>query len=223
MKIVKSLAFISLSALTLAACGVDNSDKEPKETTSAIIAESSTDSSSESSEEKDPKLVTDGPLLEAGQYKNDEYFGEIILEKIASPGNPVEFSPGMFVTIESVKILNFTDIPERYQEDAYFYYGFDGNQGYDLQIEYTIENKNDFKVDSTVIDKVILSDGEQVTHDSYSENETYTLEPGAKASKQIAHISIPSSDVNNVKVYISPYDFDTYESLEAQPIEVIFE
>lgn len=220
MKIVKSLAFISLSALTLAACGVDNTDKEPQETTSARIAESSTESSSE---ETDPKLVTDGPLLEVGQYTNDEYFGEIILEKIASPGNPVEFSPGMFVTIESIKILNFTDIPDRYQEDANFYYGFDGNQGYDLQIEYTIENKNDFKVDSTVIDKVILSDGEQVTHDSYSENETYTLEPGAKASNQIAHISIPSSDVSNVKVYISPYNFDTYDSLESQPIEVVFE
>lgn len=222
MNIIKLVAFIGLSALTLAACGIDNTDKESKETTSARITESSSESTSESLEKKDPKLVTNGPLLEVGQYTNDEYYGKLQLEKIASPSNQVEIAPGIFVTLGDIKIINFTEIPESAQEDASISYGFEGNQGYDLQVVYSIENKNDFEVSNTIIDKIILSDGEQISKESYTEDEEFYLEAGSKASEQISHISIPHANVDSIKFYFEIVDSESYTPLESEPIEVIF-
>lgn len=217
---IKALAFIGLSALALVACGVDNTGKEAKETSSARIVES--ESSEVSSEETDPNLVTSGPLLEVGQYSIDDVYGRIELEKIASPGNEVEVAPGVFVTFGDVKILKFADIPESAQEDASIFYGFEGNVGYDLQFEYSVENRNDFKINNVPVEKVILSDGEQIERYMYSD-EALELEPGSKASNQIGHVAIPHSDIDSVKFYISPLNYDTYDSLGSQPVEIIFE
>lgn len=217
---IKAITFIGLSALSLVACGVDNTGKEANETSSATIVESQ--SSEASSEEKDENLVTNGPLLKSGQYSIDDVYGRIELEKIASPGNELEVAPGVFVTFGDVKILKFADIPESAREDASIYYGFDSNIGYDLQFEYTVENRNDFKIENVPVEKVILSDGEQVDRHMYGD-ETYELESGSKASNQVGHISIPHSDISSVKFYINPMNYDTYDSLESQPVEIVFE
>ncbi|QQP71170.1 hypothetical protein JHE06_05215 [Carnobacterium sp. CS13] len=216
----KLLAVVGLCGFILGACGVDNTENKAQETSRAALVEK--DNSKESEPKKDSKLVEKGELLEAGQYKNDNDLGKLELIKIASPGNQVEVAPNVFVTFGNVKIINFVDIPESFQETANAWYGFEGNQGYDLQFDYTVENKNDFKIDNAAVGKVILSDGEQIERFMYSD-ETLQLEAGSKASNQLGHVAIPHSDISSVKFYIDPVDFDTYDSLGSQPVEVKFD
>lgn len=213
----KLLAIVGLSGIFLGACGVDNSEEAAQKTSIATLVETT------SSVETDPNLVIDGPLLKVGQYINDESYGKLQLEKIASPGNQVEVATGVFVTFSEIKIINFTNIPEIIQEEASVSYGFEGNQGYDLQVVYSIENKNDFEVSNTVVDKIILSDGEQISKESYTEDEEFYLEAGSKASDQLTHISIPHTNVDSIKFYFEPINTESYVPLEFQPIEVVFE
>lgn len=215
----KLLAVIGLCGVILGACGIDNTQEESQKTSSAILIES--ESSQESTEKVDSNLVTKGPLLKVGQYTNDDIYGKIELEKIANPENKIEVAPGVFVTFSNVKILNFVNIPESAQEDASNLYGFEGTQGYDLQFQYTVENKNDFKIDNAAVEQVILSDGEQIERFMY-DDEVLQLEAGSKASNQGGHVSIPHSDISSVKFYIDPLNFDTYDSLGSQPIEIVF-
>lgn len=210
------LALLSLSGLLLIGCGdetVDNTGKESEPESSSEIVENKKE------DPKDEMLVTNGPLLEPGQYKNDEEFGRIELVKIASPGNENEIAPGLFLTLKDVKVLNFEDIPEESQEYAEAYYGFKGSQGYQLQFEYTVDNQNDYSIDNTVIEKVILSDGEQVTRDMYLD-ETFELEANSKASGQIGAIKIPTPDIDSATFYINPYDTENYEQIETKPVKV---
>lgn len=195
---------------------VVNTGKEASETEGSRLIES------EKSESMDPLLVSNGPLLEVGQYKNDDYYGKIILEKIADQGNQIEVADGFFVTVNDVKILKFEGIPKSSQQDANIYYGFQGNQGYDLQVTYSIENKNDFEISNTIIDKIILSDGEQISKDAYTDEEEFYLEATSKASNQITHISIPHAEVDSVKFYFEPVNTDSYAPLESQPLDVMF-
>lgn len=213
------LAMLSLSGFLLIGCGeqtIDNTGKESEASSSSEVIET------EKEAPKDELLVTNGPLLEVGQYSNDEDYGRIELEKITNPGDEHEIAPGVIVTFGDIKIINFENIPQKAQEKAEILYGFSGNQGYDLQFEYTVENKNDFRIDNAVVEKVILSDGEQIDRSMYAD-ETFDLEAGSKASKQIGHVAIPSSDIESVRFYVNPYTYDSYEELESQPIEVSFE
>lgn len=216
----KLLAVISLCSVFLGACGIDNTKEESSKTSSAILVD--TEKSEEKSEEVDTNLVTKGLLLKVGQYKNDEIFGKLELLKKASPGNPIEVSPGFFVTFGDVKVINFVDIPESSQENTTAWYGFEGNQGYNLQFEYTVENKNDYKIGNTAVEKVILSDGEQIKRSVYHE-EALELEAKSKASNQVGYIAVPHSDISSVKFYFDPVNYDTYDLLGSQPIEVSFE
>ncbi|MBT2732080.1 hypothetical protein [Carnobacterium sp. ISL-102] len=212
----KLLAIVGLSGVFLVACGVDNSEEAAQKTSIATLVETT------SSVETDPNLVIDGPLLKVGQYINDESYGKLQLEKIASPGNQVEVATGVFVTVSEIKIINFTNIPEIAQEDASISYGFEGNQGYDLQVVYSIENKNDFEVSNTIIDKIVLSDGEQISKESYTEDEEFYLEAGSKASDQLSHFSIPHANVDSIKFYFEIANAESYAPLESEPIEVSF-
>ena len=219
---VKLIAVLGLSVIVLGACGVDNTEKEAETTSSAILVSSNETSSKESVVEVDSNLITEGPLLKVGQYINDDYYGKLQLEKIANPGNQVEIATGVFVTLGDIKIINFSEIPENAQEDASISYGFEGNQGYDLQVVYSIENKNDFEVSNTIIDKIILSDGEQISKESYTEDEEFYLEAGSKASDQVSHISIPHANVDSIKFYFELVNAESYAPLESEPIEVTF-
>lgn len=219
---VKLLAVLGLSVIALGGCGVDNTEKEAETTSSAILVSSNEISSKESVVEVDSNLITEGPLLKVGQYINDDYYGKLQLEKIANPGNQVEIATGIFVTLGDIKIINFSEIPENAQEDANISYGFEGNHGYDLQVVYSIENKNDFEVSNTIIDKIILSDGEQISKESYTEDEEFYLEAGSKASDQVSHISIPHANVDSIKFYFEIVNAESYASLESEPIEVTF-
>lgn len=216
----KILSLIGISVLALSACGIDNTGNEAQQTSSAKLVES--ESSQESSKEVDEMLVTNGEILEVGQYSISDPYGKVELEKISNPGNRVEVAPGVFVTFGAVKVINFADIPESAQEDANYYYGFTGSQGYDLQFEYTVENTNDYKIDNAVVDQVVLSDGEQLDRSIYGD-EAFELEAGSKASNQVGHITLPHSDIDSVKFYINPVSYDTYEPLGSQPVEVTFE
>ena len=236
---LKLILLSSISILLLVACdndGLDNSEKDIEETdTSSLVesgnedtqtteaqAEETTEESVEEIvEEIDSNLVTNGPLLEAGQYSMDEHFGRIELKKITNPGNEHEIAPGIFVTFGNIKIIDFQDIPESAQEDAEYLYGFKGNQGYDLQFEYKIENRNDFKITNTVVKKVILSDGEQIERHMFGD-EAYDLEAESKVSNQVGHVAIPTEDIDSVIFYINPFNESTYDDLESKPIEVSF-
>ncbi|GEL67206.1 hypothetical protein [Marinilactibacillus psychrotolerans] len=212
------LALLSLSGLLLIGCGdetVDNTGKESEAASSSEVVENKKE------DPKDEMLVTGGPLLEPGQYKNDEEFGRIELLKITSPGNENEIAPGLFLTLKDVKVLNFEDIPEENQEYAEAYYGFKDSQGYQLQFEYTVDNQNDYSIDNTVIEKIILSDGEQVTRDMYLD-ETFELEANSKASGQIGGIEVPTPDIDSATFYINPYDTENYEQIETTPVKVEF-
>lgn len=226
-----------MSSIMLASCNdtaVDNSDKEIEETNTSSLVESSNkeeqieESQQESTEEfeeeiaeEDSTLVTNGPLLKVGQYSIDDYYGRIELKKITNPGNEHEVAPGVFVTFGNIKIIDFQDIPTTAQEEAEYLYGFDGNQGYDLQFEYKIENRNEFKITNTVVEKVILSDGEQIERHIFGD-EAYDLEAESKVSNQVGHVAVPTENIDTIKFYINPFNDSTYDELNSVPIEVSF-
>lgn len=130
-------------------------------------------------------------------------------------------APGVFVTFGNIKIIDFQDIPTTAQEEAEYLYGFDGNQGYDLQFEYKIENRNEFKITNTVVEKVILSDGEQIERHIFGD-EAYDLEAESKVSNQVGHVAVPTENIDTIKFYINPFNDSTYDELNSVPIEVSF-
>lgn len=213
---LKLLVAIGMCSFVLVSCGVDNSDKKADATSSAVLTESQG-----SDIAKDDKLVTKGKLLKVGQYTKSDETGKAELLKIASPGNKIEVASNVFVTFGDIKIIHFTEIPQSSQEDFSLFYGFEGNEGYDLQFEYMIENKNDYQITNSAVDKVILSDGEQIDRSVFID-EAYDLEAESKASNQIGHVNIPHPDIDSVKFYIEPIKTEIYEELDSKPIEVKF-
>ena len=219
---MKKIGLFMMAALTLAACGSESAAQDDQEKSSASSSMSSASSTvSESSSEVDPMLVTNGPLLEIGQYVNDPTFGKLSLVKIASPEQRVEVASGIFLTIHSVKLINFENIPDSGALDASTYYGISGKQGYDLQVVYTVENETDSKIGHTPLSKLVLSDGEQITRRTFVD-ETMSLEPHSKASNQIAQVAIPSQDITSVSLYLEPTYEAPYVNIDAIPVEVAF-
>lgn len=219
---IKIILIIGISALILIACGADSIDTNSNDSVSKTSNEASEQVPSESYTKTDPQLVAKGPLLKVGEYTIDNFNVRAELIKVSSDSNEIEVAPGFFVIFEDVKIIHFTDIPESEQEYYNMVYGFNNDEGYDLQLVYSIENKNNFKLSNTIISKVVLSNGEQISRDYYTEDEEFYLEPNSKASKQMAHISIPKSDISSIKVYFEPIKVDIHEPLNYQPLEIVF-
>ncbi len=219
---MRKTGLLMMTALALAACGSEGAAEDVKEqsSVSSSIASEST-AIAESSSEIDPMLVTNGPMLEVGQYVNDPVYGKLSLVKIAAPEIRSEVASGIFLTIHSVKLINFEDIPDSGALDASTYVGISGKQGYDLQVVYSVENETDSKLGHTPLSKLVLSDGEQITRRTFVD-ETMSLEPHSKSSNQIAHVAIPSSDITSVSLYLEPTFEAPYVNIDATPVEVTF-
>ena len=188
---MNKIGLFMIAVLTLAACGPERAAEDVKDqssVSSSIASESS--AKAESSNEVDKMLVTNGPMLEVGQYENDPVYGKLSLIKIATPETRSEVTSGIFFSIHSIKLINFENIPDSGAYDASTYVGISGKQGYDLQVVYTVENETDSKIDHTPLSKLFLSYGEQITSRTFVD-ETMSLEPHSKASNQIAHVAIP--------------------------------
>ena len=219
---MKKIGLFMMATLTLAACGSEGAAEDVKDkssVSSSIASESS--AIAESSSEIDPMLVTNGPMLEVGQYVNDPVYGKLSLVKIATPDTRSEVASGIFLTIHSIKLINFENIPDSGAYDASTYVGISGKQGYDLQVVYTVENETDSKIGHTPLSKLVLSDGEQITRRTFVD-ETMSLEPHSKASNQIAHVAIPSQDITSVSLYLEPTYEDPYVNIDAIPVDVAF-
>jgi hypothetical protein len=222
MSNLKTLALLGFASLGLAACGSDSAAEDVKEqasSSSSVASESS--AVAESTSEIDPMLVTNGPMLEVGQYVNDPAYGRLSLVKIATPEIRAEVASGIFFTIHSVKLINFENIPDSGASDVSTYIGISGKQGYDLQVVYSVENETDSKLGHTPLSKLVLSDGEQITRRTFVD-ETMSLEPHSKSSNQIAHVAIPNPDITSVSLYLEPTFEAPYVNIEATPIEVAF-
>lgn len=219
---MKKIGLFMLAALALAACGSDKAaqDVEEQSSTSSMVSSESS-AITESSSEVDQMLVTNGPMTKIGQYVNDPAYGKLSLVKIATPETRAEVATGIFLTIHSVKLINFEDIPDSGAYDASTYIGISGKQGYDLQVVYTVENETDSKIGHTPLSKIVLSDGEQITRGIFVD-ETMSLEPHSKASNQIAHVAIPSQDISSVSLYLEPTYEAPYVNIDAIPVEVAF-
>ena len=209
-------------SLTLAACGSERTAQDIQEQSSySPIASLDSSSVTESSSEADTMLVTNGPMTEIGQYVNDPSYGKLSLVKIAIPETREEVATGIFLTIHSVKLINFENIPDSSAYNASTYVGISGKQGYDLQVVYTVENETDSKIGNTPLSKLVLSDGEQITRRTFVD-ETMSLEPHSKASNQIAHVAIPNQDITSVSLYLEPTYEAPYVNIDAIPVEVAF-
>lgn len=222
MSKLRKFALLGIASLGLAACGSEGATEDVKDqssVSSSIASESST--IAEGSSEIDPMLVTNGPMLEVGQYVNDPVYGKLSLVKIATPETRSEVASGIFLTIHSIKLINFENIPDSGAYDASTYVGISGKQGYDLQVIYTVENETDSKIGHTPLSKLVLSDGEQITRRTFVD-ETMSLEAHSKASNQIAHVAIPSQDITSVKLYLEPTFEAPYVNIDATPVEVAF-
>ena len=219
---MKKIGLFMMAALTLAACGSESAaqDVEEQSSTSAMVSSESS-AITESSSEVDQMMVTNGPMLEVGQYVNDPVYGKLSLVKIATPETRSEVTSGIFFSIHSIKLINFENIPDSGAYDASTYVGISGKQGYDLQVVYTVENETDSKIGHTPLSKLVLSDGEQITRRTFVD-ETMSLEPHSKASNQIAHVAIPSQDITSASLYLEPTYEDPYVNIDATPVEVAF-
>ena len=222
MSKLRKLALFGIASLGLTACGSDSAAEDVKEQSSVSSSIASGSSAiAESSREIDPMLVTDGPMLKIGQYVTDPVYGKLSLVKIAAPEIRSEVASGIFLTIHSVKLINFENIPDSGALDASTYVGISGKQGYDLQVVYSVENETDSKLGHTPLSKLVLSDGEQITRRTFVD-ETMSLEPHSKSSNQIAHVAIPSPDITSVSLYLEPTFEAPYVNIDAAPVEVAF-
>ena len=136
---MKKIGLFMMATLTLAACGSEGAAEDVKDQSSVLSSIASESSAkAESSNEVDKMLVTNGPMLEVGQYENDPVYGRLSLIKIATPETRSEVASGIFLTIHSIKLINFENIHDSGAYDASTYVGISGKQGYDLQVVYTV-------------------------------------------------------------------------------------
>lgn len=223
---MKKLIMPLLLLITLSACSNNsNATEESKdtgtETKKVVDVKSDTEEKEEEKNDEDPLEVKDGPLLEVGQYKNDKYYGKVSLLKINEPDVTTDIISGLTATVKNIKLLNYEDVPENAREDAYYVYGSDAQQFYLIQINYSLDNKNDFEINGTSGSTLVLSDGEQIQKNTFDDRtELYNLKAGAKASDQFSFWVVPSTDINSVKLYFNPHDKDGYEIEESKPLEI---
>lgn len=163
-KMVYGLLF---GALLLSGCSqtntVDNVGKTNEKDSSGIVEESTTQSST------DPQEVTNGPLLQVGQWTHDgnDSTGKIELLSISNAQEDIALGE-VDIYIHDIKILKYSDYTD--PESSGFYgadnYKDDEGNFYSLQITFRVKNNSDNDYKYRGLEYAVLDNGQQINFNS---------------------------------------------------------
>lgn len=196
MKKLLYLSVVTLSTLTLAACGnsVDNSGKSNDADKSGKVV-------SKKKAKKDNKEVTNGPLLKVGQWTTEKDTGKLTLMKIATPKLDVPNGPVTF-KINDVKL--FKEETKNNDQLEYSKEAFSASSlektFYYVQIDYTMNNTSNEEVQYNGINSIVTNDGTQLDLDGQLQDQGLGDKIAPKAKKQTIVLAVVKPDTSELKV-----------------------
>ncbi|MBC1781217.1 hypothetical protein HCA14_02585 [Listeria welshimeri] len=233
----KKILFLFMFVLfgILAACGssgVDNSTTEKKADNSAKVKKDKKIGEKEKTsgnKKEATELVTDGPLLEPGQYKTDEQYGSTItLLKIATPKTDISLND-LKMTLQDVKIFKHENISDTEKNDFAQSKIPITDPFYTIQLTYDLENNSDMSLTTNGFEYIITDQQQQIeVSTEYIGGEPYyDVQSGAKLSPEYVTCILKPENVENIKRVTlktsEVYNSDTYDTTaESKTIEVNF-
>lgn len=163
----KMLYGLLFGSILLTGCSqsntVDNTGKTNEKDSSAVVAESTTQSSS------DPQEVTGGKLLEVGQWTKDtnDETGKVELMGISNAQTEIPLGE-VKILITDIKILKYSDYTD---PEMAGYYGADNHKDadgnfYGLQVSFKVKNDSDNDYGYNGLEYAILDNGQQIDFNS---------------------------------------------------------
>ena len=220
--IVTSFAMLSLGLL-LAGCGNSASDKSDNAGKEA----KTTQGGKSSSNKKDEREITNGPLLKVGQWTKDDEEGKTTLLKIAAPKNTTVKDGPIIYTIKDIKLLKVETTNKNQREYANDVYQSNGvtNPYYHIQIQFNAKNTSNEEVQLNGIKSIVLNTGDQVSLSSGLNDDSLGSSIAANANedhaafllvktgkqKQINKLTVNFDSVSNAE---TSEDIGTADSLE---------
>ncbi|HAB8730252.1 TPA_asm: hypothetical protein GYS69_13170 [Listeria monocytogenes] len=235
----KNIIFLFMFVLLciLTACGssgVDNSSTEKKADNSATVKKDKkieekdkTSDNTNANKKEDTELVTDGPLLEPGQYKTDEQYGSTItLLEIATPKTDISLGD-LKMTIQDVKIFKHENISDTEKNDFSQSKIPITDPFYTIQLTYDLENNSDTALTTNGFEYIITDQQQQIeVSTEYIGGEPYyNVQSGAQLSPEYVTCILKPENVENInKVTLKTsevYNSDTYDTTaESKTIEI---
>lgn len=229
---MKKLLISSVVLLSLLAACAEETPKEVSkdEEKQAVSAEASQDVETNEEKEKDENEVKDGPLTIPGQWTTEEDGTKVTLVKIKEANQTQEIGP-FKVTIESVKLFHYTDLPS---EDLEYYkaqHDKDVSNGLNIiQIKYTAENTTDANLLFDTVDTVTTDTKAQISGDYNTaitdDDHTFKGQVAVQGVDILPYFNGSLEDINVVNIITSDVfdlDSDMPSSLsESQKIEIKF-
>lgn len=197
---------------------VDNSEKENEKDTTAVVKESEEDEKEEVKE--DPLLVTDGKLLEIGQYskaKNDST-GIVTLLGISNAQHDIPVGENK-IFIYDIKVLKHSDYTDAELEGYTVPDNMKDSEGnfYVLQIVYRVKNESDNDIGYNGLEYAVTNTGQQInfmnddfaysidTSDffKHTESKDYLLLAylNPNTVNEITEVTIKTGDTYNLETY----------------------
>lgn len=166
MKKLITIGVTLFAALSLVACGTNNSKGTDNggKTATASKAKTSTAKSSSKKQTSDSKEVTNGQLLKVGQWMNDDMQGKMELVKINVINKPL--TTGKYtLTLSDYKMFEVT--PKNDDQKKTASDGFGSSTGvttpyYEIQVQYTIKNASDAEVQYNGLNSLVTAAGTQL-------------------------------------------------------------
>lgn len=171
------LALIVVFAVTGCSNKTQTQETVESKATKTLSEDSSNEKSTVSDEEKEKiepafgmlakdqgKLppVIDGVLTVPGQTTPFEYGGTLELKKIIEPKKTIKSGP-LNITIQSIKLFEVTGLSDEYHASFSQRAGIKvGSTINYVQIFYEMKNTNDHDVEFFGMDKIVLSNGQQI-------------------------------------------------------------
>lgn len=224
--------FILSSLFFLTACANSQESKQSSETSAETsIAHETSLSSEESSsltiesesENQDSLEVTGNTLMtEVGQWKNDDYFGKMTLEKIKPIEEKFNLTNGLDVTITDIKLFKVENLSNNIKSDMDILGISYDDVVYSLQIAPVFESTSSMGFKGVSFDRLVDSEGFQ--QDTNLNEIIYKeLSPNAKSNTFGSHFILPDDSITNFTIYANHLTDDQGYVVDSPGIELTFE
>lgn len=221
-KLIFSAALVL--SLGLAGCGEDKAKEDPKE---EETQQATAKKENVQKEEKkvDDNEVKDGPLTKAGQWTKDGE-SKVTLVKINDDNQTYDIGP-IKLTIESVKLLQHTNVDTETAEDIKSVHGKDINGELNtIQIIYTVENTADTNIMFRAVDTLTTDTKAQImgTSDFAHNNNEFFGKVAVEGLSVLPYFNGPLTEINSVNIFTGDvFDNDSPIKLSpSQKIEISF-
>lgn len=192
---------------------IESSDSvENVGSSSNIIEEDVTDESLE--------VFGNSKLTKIGQWKKDEYFGKMTLEKMATINESYEIASNVNTIIDEIKLFKIEEFSDKFRIDSELF-GFQGQDTlYVVQVTPIFENNNDHELYAASFNRLI--DSRDFQHDT-NLNAIYTndLAANAKTDRNTSLFVLPNNEITNFTIMTNELSNDGYR-MDVTPIELSF-